>query len=191
MQHSDAPWKALKRAEDALKRLQEEHNLEIKAENWQDFLIHLERTWNKTGAYFSRSPKWSGWSSEYEHLRKKDALLSYLRHARNADEHRDDAITQPKQSGLAFNGMFGRGLFIDHMKIEDGNIVRLETKSPLVVKVVNGNVVPLAVTDRSVTYQVPDTHLDKTFEPKLEVMADLGLTFYRDALTAAEAFFVK
>lgn len=190
MQHSDAPWNALKRARDALDNINAMSNPAEQAECWQDFLIHLERIWNKAEAHFSKSPKWGGWCSPYARLRKKDPLLSYLRHARNADEHTTAPISMTGPRQLRINPISGSDLYIKKLESINGRIT-LETDAPVRFRVVDGKAAPIAVTDKNVEYAVPTVHLGQPFNAKFDRMAELALAFYEDALTKAEEFFVR
>ncbi|SKC78198.1 hypothetical protein SAMN05445504_2353 [Burkholderia sp. CF099] len=190
MQHSDAPWKALKRAEEAFGELKADKSPEDNADSWQDFLIHIERTWNRAEAHFAKSPKWNGWKSKYENLRKQDPLLSYVRHARNADEHSTQSITKAGPKGIGINPAVGNRLHLKNMHIGKGKI-SFETDIPVSIKIIHGEARAVDVIDRSVQYPVPNSHLGKGIDPKLATMAELVLDFYKDTLTAAEDFFVK
>ncbi|MFM0507636.1 hypothetical protein [Paraburkholderia sp. RL17-373-BIF-A] len=190
MQHSDAPWNALKRARDAVDSMKAKKHPAERAECWQDFLVHLERVWNKAHAHFSKSPKWSGWRSPYEHLRKTDPLLSYLRHARNADEHTANPISTKTPGGLAINPARGTSLNIHRMEMKGGRVM-LKTDAPVRFQIAGGEAVPIPVIDSGVEYLLPTHHRDKPIEPKFVEMAELAIAFYEDALTKAEAFFVK
>jgi len=191
MQHSDAPWKALKRARDAVESMKAKKEPAEQAECWQDFLVHLERIWNKAEAHFSKSPKWGGWCSPYARLRKKDPLLSYLRHARNADEHTTNPISTKTNGGIAINPAQGSSLFIRRMETKDGRLVRLDADVPVRFQIVDGEAVPIPVIDSGVEYALPTSHRDKPITPKFVEMAELAIRFYEDALKNAETFFVK
>ncbi|MCX4152363.1 MULTISPECIES: hypothetical protein [Paraburkholderia] len=191
MKHSDAPWGALKRATDQVQALKAQTDPQKQAESWQDLLIQLERVWNKSEAHFSKSPKWTGWKSNYERLRKVDPLLSYLRHARNADEHTAEEITERKPGSWTLNPAIGKSLHIKHMNINKGQIERLETDVPVKFTVIDGAAAPIDVTDRGVAYAVPTEHLGKSIpSPNFVAMAELAVDFYTGTLKAAEEFFV-
>lgn len=192
MQHSDAPWDALKRAEISLAALTKSDVPEEQAAHWSDFLTQIDRTWNKCEAHFKKSPKWHGWASKWGKLRTADPLLLYLRQARNVDEHTTDPIHEKRPGGVGIGPAKGDSLYVHEMRIENGQITKLHTDVPVKFTIFSGQAGPVPVKNRGVTYSVPDSHLGKKVDsPDFKTLASLAYDFYKSALTEAEAFFVK
>jgi hypothetical protein len=135
---------------------------------WLEFLQKLERVWNKIQAAVCSYPRWSRLEGEINRLRNNDALLVYLRHARNADEHSLQSIAADWDANL-------RASQVDagHVLIEWEPWDR-----PL-----------LTVKNRGVLYHPPRTHLGKNFEHMLKkgtaepvVVAVMALHFYKNLL---------
>jgi hypothetical protein len=54
---------------------------------WQDFLYRLERIWEVTRYTYKQRTWYSKACGTYYQLQRKDPLLKYLKHARNAETH--------------------------------------------------------------------------------------------------------
>lgn len=191
MQKSPYPEQELTRARIALNAMRVARTLDVHEENWKECLRRIERCWNKVVAHYGRSPKWTGWNSKYERLRRTDELLCYLLNARGAEEHTVNEITEKKPGFVDINPAFGNVLVINQLAVQNGVI---EIKSPMPIKIdiqqpaVNLN----PVTNRGRTYPVPSTHLGVAVDSTdLARLAELGISFYESAVLDAEAFFVK
>ena len=191
MQKSPYPEQELARARTALDAMRVAPTLDVHEESWKEFLRRIERCWNKVVAHYGKSPKWTGWNSKYERLRRTDELLCYLLNARGAEEHTVNEITEKKPGFVGINPAFGNVLIIDRLTVRNGVI---DIKSPMPIKIdiqqpkVNIN----PVTNRGRTYPVPGTHLGVAVDSTdLVKLAELGIVFYETAVLDAEAFFVK
>jgi hypothetical protein len=136
--------------------------------DWREFLQKLERVWNKTQAAASGLTGWPKLEAEINKTRNEDPLLSYLRHARNADEHSIQQVAADWDANLRETPV-------------DSTSVRLDWEPwdrPL-----------LPVKNRGVIYQPPRKHLGIDFTDKLKkgtaepiIVADMALHFYRNLL---------
>ncbi len=130
---------------------------------WRDFLGRIEKIWTKTQAAVHDMPGWKKIESETGALRKSDPLLSYLQHARNADEHSIQAVASDWDAKI--NAVkIGRELHISCQPWD----------RPL-----------LPVRNRGTTYNPPRMHLGQPLDPLLgkgkaepRVVAELALAFY-------------
>jgi hypothetical protein len=77
----------LERARDALKRMDQATTFAAFEKPWADFLQASSGIYSKLQQGAKGCPISEGWFGRKKHDRKKDALLSYLHHARNTDEH--------------------------------------------------------------------------------------------------------
>lgn len=191
MQHSDKPHEELQRAEQALEAMRSAANLDEFEEHWKEFLRRVERVWSKMISHFGKSPKWSGWSSPFEHSRRTDPLLSYLVNARGAEEHTVNDIVARDPGGIGINPAFGDTLHIKRLEQRDGQI-SVESAQPLKIDFIPAKTRLLPVVNRGRTYAVPSHHLDKVVDSSnVLAVAEAALAFYRGALKSGEAFFVK
>lgn len=79
--------KELEAAKKSLFQMQLTDDFEKLEDLWRDVLKRLERCYDKAKDAYHEIPKFKSWIGNYESLRKKDPLLSYLKQARNADTH--------------------------------------------------------------------------------------------------------
>lgn len=192
MQYSDKPIKELQQAKDALASMDAAKTLGELESLWKRFLHHLERTWNKAEAHYSRSPKWSGWHGKYGQARKKDELLVYLVKARDADEHGIEDISQTENSTVDVGIPQNPGPISISLSVGLDRVVQIHHASgPVKVITTPGRVRLLPVTTRGRTYEVPKHHLGRPVDmSNLSELAQMGIAFYEDFLKAADAAFV-
>lgn len=192
MQHSDKPLKELQQAKEVLQNMSLAKNIIDLEALWKRFLHHLERTWNKAEAHYSRSPKWSGWHGRYAQARKKDELLVYLAKARDADEHGIEDISHAQPGFLAIGAANPDEKFELSVRINnEGDIFVRGASSPLRIEGMRAHVRLLPVTNRGRTYEVPKQHLGSPVNSSdLTELARIGITFYEDFLNAADTFFI-
>jgi hypothetical protein len=108
---------------------------------WTDFLVHFDRIFKRLEA--AAGGKGDAWFGRIEQFRKKDALLSYLHHARNVDEHGLISVTK-REPGL-----------IREMGAEHVDPARPEAGMNVILEVRNPHVALVDVIDRAVKYTVP------------------------------------
>jgi hypothetical protein len=191
MQHSEQPFIELQRASDAIEAMRVASSLTDFEEQWKQFLHRVERVWNKMLGHFGRSPKWHGWASKHEHLRKADPLLSYLVNARRAEEHTVSDIVSRSPSGIGINPAEGSSLYIKKIEQRDGKLV-IESPQALKIEFIPGKVGLLPVTNRGRVYPIPSSHLGRPIDPAAVVeLAQIAHGYYHAALHSAESFFVK
>lgn len=191
MQHSDQPAIELEKARTAIESMRNAKTLDEFENGWKEFLGRLERVWSKGIHHFGKSPKWNGWQGKFEPLRRSDPLLSYLVNARGADEHTVNEIVGREPGGIGINPAEGNSLYIEHMTINNGNIL---IKSPQKIRVdfLPARTTLLPVINRGRTYPIPTLHLGNPVDPtNVIAIAEAGVQFYEGFLSQAEGFFVK
>jgi hypothetical protein len=172
----DEPLREAKRelrsAEKALGRMRDAPNFEDFEDAWLQFVGALRKVWVKTerGCQHVRK-RFEPWQGGIKNQRRKDQLLRYLDHARNADQHSLQLIVEdvPEQT-VTVNGD----------KVVVGNDV-----------VVIGPRIELRpVEDCGVRYDPPTEHLGKALkDPGPVEVAELGLHFYARFVETAERKF--
>ena len=191
MQHSDQPFVELSRASAAIQAMRDAQSLVEFEEQWKQFLHRVERVWNKMFSHFGRSPRWHGWASKHEHLRKTDPLLSYLINARGAEEHTVSEIVNRSPGGVGISPAEGNYLFIKSIKQRDGNLI-IESPQDLRIEFMPAKVGLLPVLNRGRVYPIPNSHLGLPVDPAAVVeLAELAHGYYQSALRSAQSFFVK
>ena len=191
MQRSEKPHDELRQAEAAIEEMRTAKSADGFERGWKEFLRRVERVWSKTAAHFGRSPKWKGWNSKFECARKSDPLLSYLVNARGAEEHTVNEITGRDAGGIGINPAEGNSLYIERMEMQDG-ILRISSPQKLRIDFLPERMSLLPVLNRGRTYAVPVEHLGRAVNSRDALsIAAAGISYYREALSEAEAFFVK
>lgn len=159
-------------------------SLEDLREEWRHFLFEIDRVWNVAQAYYSRSPKWSGWHGPWRKVRERDELLSYLSQARNSHEHNgiNDVERIAPFTVLGIEAEVG-STSTDHLGRPTVN---------LQISFKWDRVELLPVTNRNVTYAVPSSHKGTTLAKNDPIsVAVLAVEHYEVFLQQAEAKFVK
>ena len=187
----EQPEKELSRARDSILSMQKSKSIQDFEKNWMDFLHHLERCWHKAENLYRKNPSWDGWAGKYRTLRENDPLLSYLSNARCADEHSIQEIVKQEPGGIGINSADGKGLFIKKMRQEKG-LITIRTPNKLKITFYPGRIRLLPVVNLGKGYPVPTRHMEKAINPENAAeIAEMGVSFYSDLLSAAQAFFIK
>lgn len=154
-------------------KLQNDINLLEEFEfHWKDFLIYLERIWKKGELECKDLPKFQPWQGAYKRERKKDPLLSYLKNARDVDQHSIQQITIEKGYEIKITSPLEGSTF----NAGDAITIQSEIKEP--------RIEIQAVTNRSEVYEPPIEHLGKRLlNPNDPIeLAELGIAYYENFL---------
>ena len=191
MQHSPQPSEELKRARIAIDNMRDSGDSREFEEHWKEFLHRVERSWNKARAHYGKSPKWSGWQSSHERARRTDQLLSYLENARGAEEHTVNEIVEHRPGGIGINAAEGNSLYLERLEVNNGK-VSVWSPQRLKIEFLPTKMALAPIVNRGKTFAPPSRHLGREVNPADVIgIAELGLKYYADAISSAEAFFVK
>jgi hypothetical protein len=128
---------------------------------WKIFAGHTTRVSNKTESALKGDPRFynSGHVKRYKAVRKGDALISYLAHLRDVDEHSHIDTTATLPAGFVNISADGR-VWARNPKITI-NGVTMDVPPPpgFNRKIVGAELRACPVTSRGKTYEVPTTHL--------------------------------
>jgi hypothetical protein len=168
-------------AEQAIEVMRGAAEFENYEKSWIDCLHYLDRGWNKIEKLLTGVSQQK--LSRARQPRKSDALLSYLMHARNVDEHtiRQVVAKRPgslKLTGGPEGGTIHRGVFSG-----DGQVSNLAYEGSLDIDFAPERMEIIGVTDRGVFYDVPTSHINvrlKSFIP--HDLAQLALDYYKSLL---------
>jgi len=131
-------------------------DFQVLEKNWTAFLVAAGRVFTKLEQGAKVAPKSKAWWGKQVHQRRTDPLLAYLWHARNADEHTLQQVTELHP---------GNATMVDPTKEDVAALkyaMEKETRPwvPLeLVEWVPQHVMLLPVKDRGVLYQPPSAHL--------------------------------
>jgi hypothetical protein len=163
----------LQSAESALERMRSASDLDGFEDAWRQYLGALQKVWVKTerGCQHVRE-SFEPWQGKFKRQRKKDQLLRYLKHARNADQHSLQLILDdiPKQTVKAG----GDTVYVGNLVVTIAPRIELRP-----------------VEDSGKWYNPPVEHLGKALAERDPLkVAELGLTFYAGLVEqAARKFF--
>jgi len=168
-------------------------------EAWQDFLSRIERAWQNAERTLRGEKGFQQWFRPYQELRKKDPLLRFLAHARNAETHAGCAtIDRPLR--IVIRDKAGHSFSVDRIRrtLEDGTLtIDIETAARDMLldyeaRVLAADPVLVRFKERGVWYNAPRMHLKKPLPSPLHPVdaARAGLHFYRTFVKEAEASFI-
>ncbi|WP_307088687.1 hypothetical protein [Sphingomonas faeni] len=152
-------------------------------ELWSEFLTEHSRFFNRLGNAMEAASE-KGWFDRALAARKTDKTMSYLMHARNADEHGHLTITKIQPNGIALGTPKGF-LHIEKMTFDaKGHIKELRgwdgapgRKIPVLF--VPGEVMAINVMDRGQSYQPPEGI------SSVPVLATVAVDYLESVLAAA------
>ena len=116
----------------------------------------------------------------------------YLRHARGADEHSVNEITERKTGSVGISAGPSGELFIRNLTTDgNGEIDHFDYEGDAVITINPAKIGLRSVTNKGVLFDVPKKHLSRNIDSSnLLEIAELALTYYEGLLNAAEDFFV-
>lgn len=140
---------------------------------WADYLTYFRRTWFKCLRAYRGTSWWGPLEQRYKERWESEPVASYLRHARNADEHGIEPVAVVRPGFTVVSG----GVIVGPAKIVGGASFTLGPGSTAKVKVNASTVVATAVVDeKGVTHHPPT--LDGNDSPPVLRLAEEGLSFY-------------
>ena len=112
-------------------------------------------------------------------------------HARNADEHGVEKITEEKQGEIGIGPKEGNSLEVDHLEMGPGHIVmgpKLAANARIIIT--PGEIRLIPVQDRGIVYDVPKKHLGDDLESAMLLkVAERTEAFLRTKLDEADVKF--
>jgi hypothetical protein len=170
-----------------LKGMKDSSNLAAFAQSWSDFLSHVQRAFTRMKIATAKGPS-KGWYDTIESQRHTDELLSYIRHARNADEHGVDPVTVQKPGGIGIKPKVGNSLIVDNLEIGGGKIVMgPEMAKNAKIEFIPASIHLSAVRDRGIEYLPPKSHLGVALQETTPIIvAEAAHKFVEGVLSHAE-----
>ena len=155
------------------------------AHEWQEFLFHLERVWERALRAYEYRPWFSHLNHPYTKLRKGDPLLRYLKQARNAETHTLQG-TLNSSLNVAVREKYGRAFQLSRVStsLENGCLT-IDLESPEILLDLDADVFRSApslarIRCRGKWYNPPKTHLGNPLPAQNPVIVGkIGLEFCR------------
>jgi hypothetical protein len=178
-------------AKNCLKRMQDSNTLEEIEEAWSNYLSCIEKVFTRLDLAIYSHKKYNGFISPYNCQRKKDDLLSYLKHARNSDHHGLSATTQKSSSGVGFGSVDESGSFSMVLSSDMNGNFSMIPISPVKVTFYPERVEVLPCKDRNQNiHHPPVSHLHNPIGSRSPIiLAGMGISYYEEMLNSAEKFF--
>jgi hypothetical protein len=151
----------LRSAEISLGRMRSASDFDSFKDAWLQYLATLRKAWIKTerGCQHVRK-RFEPWQGKFKRQRKKDQLLRYLEHARNADQHSLQLILDDVPEQIVTVG--GDTVYVGNDVVVIAPRIELRP-----------------VNDSGEWYDPPVEHLGKALAERDPLkVAELGLTFY-------------
>lgn len=164
---------ALKHAKRAAADLETSETFPAANRAWSEFLVQANRVYLKLKEGTKGQGPTEAWFGRKTHERKRDSLLQYLHHARNADEH-TLSDTKPHVKPL--------GIHPPEITKPGNQTVTITVQFSVV-----GHLVP--VVDYGETYDVPTAHIGKTLDNPTPVsVAQLAIDYLEHMIEEAKSF---
>jgi hypothetical protein len=189
------PKSELRSAERAITRMKESKNFSEFENAWKDFLTTLEKVWIKTERVCQEvRNKFQPWQGYYKKIRRKDLLLRYLKHARNADHHTIQEGIKHTPGRTTFNPAHGNSWHIDKLVITNGKVTEYSGDKPMRVEHYPSKIELLKVEDSGNWYKPPKKHNGERIPLKNRnpiSISELGLKFYEGFVKECEDEFFE
>jgi hypothetical protein len=178
-------------AEKAIERMSKATSLDDLEDEWNIYLGAIEKCWVKAERSCQQfRSQFQPWQGVFSNERKKDALLRYLKHARNSDQH---SIQETMQKRDASSSMYVEGgdyVHIEKLEIKNGQLVEYKGNKPLIIENLPNRIELVPVKDGANWYNPPKSHKQiKLVWPAPIDVAIIGLEYYRSYLQQIETKF--
>lgn len=163
---------------------------EFEAE-WREFLSCLEKVWTKTERTCApHQAQFQPWQGKFHALRRKDMLLRYLKHARDADNHTIQDLAKLEPAYTVYDFVGPKGGYIEHLHLDAKEGLVAYKGDPVTATVIPPRPVAIAVETCGQRYNPPTMHLGKAVDDLSPInLAKLGLSFYSDFVHQVEKKF--
>ncbi len=142
---------------------------------WNALITSLNTVYSVLEQSAKGHPKSYAWFGKQKHVRRTDEALSYLHHARNANEHGIKEVLELRTGGIGIGHPSGSA-YIKELKVGRNGIEKLEGwgpgGTPLDVRAYPSKIVLVPVFDCGVQFDPPSTFLG---EPLVDA-TPLGLS---------------
>ncbi len=136
-------------AQKAIERMTVSESLEDVEDEWRIFINAIEKCWIKVERSCQHiRGSFQPWQGKYSNERKKIALLRYLKHSRNSDQHSIQEIMGEKNASTSMYIEGGEGVtHIKHLEIQNGRLVEYRGNKPLIVETLPNRVELVPIKD--------------------------------------------
>lgn len=181
------------RAKRCIDRMKSAKSYDEYDEAWSDFLSRIENVYGRIKVAAELHRKYPSFSSKTNHLRSADALLIYLKQARNSAHHGIADTSKYVAGGFGINPSTpGGAIHLKSLSFDGSGNATIITSSPIKIDVIPSSVEAIPCSNRGQTFAPPSSHLGEELKTKSPVdIAELGFIFYESYLLEAEELFLK
>jgi hypothetical protein len=161
---------------------------------WRDFVVRLDKAWERTKKHYALSPKWNGWQQRRLNLIRSDPLLIYLQMARDSENHNNEGVSDvaPGQFRMGLSNARVGDEFSAYVRFNSDGSVDVRPETPGEFVSVPPHVALRPAVTRGRTYPIPSTHAGRTIERQTPLhFAELAMAFYEPLLLEAAEFFAE
>jgi len=153
----DAAREWLDRAKVAYDSMRAADSFEKMEAAWTDFLLFSNRVYARLEQGAKGNGTSFGWYGRKKHERRKDKLLSYVKNARDADEHGLERITKREPGTIGVK--FPEGAVVTGGVVEEGRIeFELAHPRPVEVRIDGASIKLIEVSNSGDKYEPTDTN---------------------------------
>jgi hypothetical protein len=157
---------------------------------WEEFLTLQQQVFLRLRKAFEHGQS-QAWSDAVFNEQRTDEMLKYILHARNANEHGIDNITETSPSQLTIKPKEGTTLSVKHMIVDSRGpapwvAMDHETMAKAVVSFLPATIKLVRVRDRGIDYDPPTNHLGQRLDATPIIVAELTTSYLARKVTEAE-----
>lgn len=151
---------------------------------WQEFLTVQQQVFLRLKKAFEHGPS-KAWSDTVTHEHRSDDTLQYAMHARNADEHGIDNVTEILPSHLSIRPKQGDTITFKHfIARSNGNSAQVtmdnEAAANVIITFKPASIKLARVLDRGIYYDPPTVHFGQQIEATPILVAELIVSYLSD-----------
>jgi hypothetical protein len=192
--------KALEAAKEKLQHAREKvsamtaaTDIRILARLWEEFLTLQQQVFLRLSKAFERGHSKS-WSDAVINEKRSDDMLRYVMHARNADEHGINSISEANMGKVTINPRQGMTLSVNRMVVDTRGptpIIAMdpETAANATITFIPASVKVLPVRDRGVDYNPPTSHLGDPIISSPISIAEMTISYLEKKIHEGETRF--
>jgi hypothetical protein len=168
-------------------------DIRMLARLWEEFLTLQQQVFLRLKKAFEHGHS-KLWSDTVINDQRSDEMLLYLMHARNADEHGIEKITETNTGSLGIRPRQGDTLRVNSMVVDTRGATPViamdhETASNALIIFIPASVKVIAVRDRGVNDDPPTSHLGNPIVSSVISMAELTVSYLANRMQEGETKF--
>jgi len=171
----------------ALAEIERAESLPAMEASWHDLLAAAGTIYSKLEQGAKRSGPSEAWFARRKAERKQDPLLQYAHQARNSAEHSIEDVAHGAEIMVSIRaGDLEPGQAFGFQQMPDGRLVPATTGDPGKLQMRGRHIKLVAIRNRGVTYEPPETHLGAAVVPEADEVGRHLLRYLEGMIEDAE-----